>query len=297
MKIAWLFVLAALVSSCCFNRQFYQPDKLPANMQEVRVPGKEKGDTSIIHFTGADHIATITDTHNQPKDIGYDLETININSTSGNRLYSWFLKPCTVPKATVLFLHGNGGNILSHIALVLPLVKRGYQVLLVDYSGYGFSSGNATRTKVVQDATSALDVLRARPDVQSTKIIIYGQSMGGQISSRTAVLNENKIDALVIEGAPSSHRDIAAAMFPLLSLPARLIVREKYTTAGSVSKFHKPVLIIHSTEDKVIPYRMGKKTFRHTNHPKYFYEIKHPHIYGPIYYADSITHKMSILIN
>lgn len=297
MKYALLLSIGVLFSSCSFNFAFYQPDKLKKNLTEVRIPGKEKGDTTLLHFRGENHIVSFTDTHNEPKDIGYDVETINIKSTSGNMLYSWFLKPRTAPKATVLFLHGNGGNILSQVALMLPLVKRGYQVLVVDYSGYGFSSGKATRKKVVQDATSALDILRSRADVQGTKIVIYGQSMGGQISSRTAILNEDKIDALVIEGAPSSHREIAAVMVPIVKPFVGFLVRERYTTASSVSKFHKPVLVIHSTEDKVIPYRMGQKTYSRANSPKYFYEIKHPHIYGPIYYADSIDQKISQLLN
>lgn len=298
MKKVMVLALATLLGSCSFSGKFYQPDRLSSRLDVVRIPIKDSKDTMLLHFDGKDHIASFTDLDNVPKALSYDLETIWIESSSGNRLYSWFMRPKNAtPKATVLFLHGNAGNVLSQVSLAMPLVKKGYQVLVLDYSGYGFSTGKPKRKKMVQDATSALQMLRKRPDVAGTKIILYGQSMGGQVASRTAELNEKDIDALVTEGAPSSHKDIAAAMFPILALPARVLVLERYSTYTSLHRFHKPVLVIHSSEDEVCPFRMGQKNYRHANDPRSFYEIKNKHIYGPIYYADSISYKMEHLIN
>ncbi len=294
MKYAATVFLLLLITSCSFNRQFYQPDKFRDDLHLITIKDKATGDTVLFHLEGDEHRAFFTDSKNNPKSFGYSIETISFASTDGNKLYGWFLKPDNNPnpKITLLFLHGNGANIFNHLTLATPFVKRGFQVFIIDYSGYGFSTGKPTRKNMVADATSALNLLRSRPDVQKTKLLIYGQSIGGHLSAEVARITEKNIDGLVMEGAASSHKDIAAHMIRPFGFAARLLIHEGYAAKRSIEHFHKPVLIIHSIEDKVAPFSMGQRIYRHANDPKTFYAIKHDHIYGPVYYADSIAYKI-----
>ena len=158
---------------------------------------------------------------------------------------------------------------------------------------FGFSTGKATRKNVLTDAHAALDYIKTRSDVNTTKLVIYGQSLGGHLSAVVANQRQNDIDALVIEGAFSSHKDIAADMAGFIG---RILVSEKYSAYASIPSVKKPVLIIHSTQDETIPFKMGQKLFEKANHPKEFYEIKECHICGPRYYADSIAQKINRLL-
>jgi uncharacterized protein len=298
MKYTIGLVFLLSFTSCSFNRQFYQPDKIRPDAKMITIADKESGDTVLLHLEGAEHRAYFTDSRNKPKSFGYSMETISFASTDGNTLYGWFLKPDNNPnpKITLLFLHGNGANVFSHLTLAAPLVKQGFQVFLIDYSGYGFSTGSPTRKNMVADASAALKLLRSRADVQNTKLMIYGQSIGAHLSAEVARINEKNIDGLVMEGAPSSHKDIAAHMIRPFGFVARVLVHEGYAAKRSIRHFHKPLLVIHSTEDKVAPFSMGQKIFRHANDPKTFYAIQHDHIYGPRYYADSIAYKIRAMV-
>lgn len=172
-----LVISLLFFSSCAFNKVCLHPDKLP-KMDKLALP--QNGDTAIMYFTGKELQPVIKNTKGELKPMKYTIEGSFIKSTSGNNLYYWFLKPTDVsPKTTILFLHGNGGNVLSQFAFVKPFVQRGFQVLLFDYSGFGFSTGRATVRNTRRDANSAFAWLKSRPDVQETKHIIYGQSYGG----------------------------------------------------------------------------------------------------------------------
>jgi len=225
----------------------------------------------------------------------YTIESVVFKSSSGNNLNGWMLKPKnTKPAITLLHLHGNGGWLLSQFRAITPLLKHGFQVFIFDYSGYGYSEGSATRDNVLMDGNSALTWLKSRPDVQQTPIVIYGQSLGGHLSAVVASQRQNEIDGLVIEGAFSSHKDIAADRGGFLG---RIIVSEKYCGFESIRSFKKPVLVIHSTEDKVVPFEMGQKLYENANAPKEFYEIVNCHICGPKFYADSISQKIKKMLN
>ncbi|WP_276134609.1 alpha/beta hydrolase [Polluticoccus soli] len=293
----YLLVLAVAISctACNFNKVYLQPQPLPPAVKKLRMTNPVTGDTTVVYFSGNNLLPELKDGRDQPKKTGFTIQSNFIKSSSGNDIYSWFVKPVnSKPLATILFLHGNAGNILSHISSVLPLVQQQYQVLIIDYSGFGFSGGSATRSNVRKDANTALRWLSALPGVKDGKLVVYGQSLGGHLAAVVAADNEQLVDGLIIEGAFSSHKDIAAARMPVLG---RALVNEQYSAMEALSRFHKPVLVIHSTEDKVIPFFMGKKLYEQANQPKQFYEIGHAHIEGPEYYADSISQKLKRMLN
>lgn len=213
----------------------------------------------------------------------YTVEVINFKSSNGNTLNGWFLKPKTgIPiKATVLQLHGNGGNISYQYQFAKPLVEAGYQVMVFDYEGYGNSTGTPSQEKVLDDGISALNYVKTRADTKDKKLILFGQSLGGHLSSVVAAKEGSKIDALVIEGAFSGHELMAMYVGKQHGAPrwlARLLVRTKYEGIDYIDKVTVPKLIIHSTEDATCPFYMGKDLYEKATGKKEFWEIKGGHI-------------------
>lgn len=289
-----IVLLMLLLSACTFNKMYYAPTQIPAAAKKARLVDKETKDTTFIVF-GENHQPSFTNSNGQLKALYYSIVSHNFNSTSGSKIHAWMICPKNIaPKASILFLHGNAGNLVSHFPGLIPLVKKGYQIFIFDYSAYGFSTGKANRSNVLKDAEAALLYYKSLPNVVNSKLVVYGQSLGGHLSAVLSSQNQDKVDALIIEGAFSSHKDIAARTAGFIG---RWIVKEKYSAKESIKSFKKPVLIIHSTEDETIPFKMGKTLFENANEPKQFYQIKGAHMAGPVLYTDSICARLERMIN
>ena len=281
------------LTACSFNKMYLQPTslpKIPQDKDKVSITTTTKNDTTFVEFNTKTLQPTFLKNNKDTIILDYTIESVVFKSLSGNNLNGWLLKPKNIDATTTLLhFHGNAGFLLSQYQAITPLLKYGFQAFVFDYSGFGFSEGKATRDNVLLDGNSALTYIKSREDVKNTKLVIYGQSLGGNLSAVVAQQRETDIDGLVIEGAFSSHKDIAAKTAGVFG---RLLVSEKYSAYKSIRTFKKPVLIIHSTEDEVIPFKMGQKIFDNTIAPKEFYEIKKCHICGPEFYADSISLKI-----
>ena len=283
-----IILIIVLLTSCSFNKLFLQPTKVPVDTRKMSM--RAGTDTTVVLFSGDKHQPTFLKDGKDTLDLGYTIESVVYKSANGNLLNGWFLKPKNqTATITILHLHGNAGFLLSQYGAMSPLIKNGFQIFLFDYSGFGFSEGKATKKNVLIDALSTLDYVKSREDVKNTKLVLYGQSLGGHLSAVVCTKRQNDIDALVIEGAFSSHKDIGAHTVPVLG---RLLIKQSYSAKRSIKDFHKPLLVIHSTEDKVVPFYMGKRIFDAANSPKEFYEIKKCHICGPSYYSDEISQKI-----
>jgi fermentation-respiration switch protein FrsA (DUF1100 family) len=281
-----------LFASCSFNKMFLQPQKIPATATKLAMFVKK--DTIIVHFTGDKHQPTFLKRNKDSINLGYTIESVVYKSANGNTLNGWFLKPKNqTANITLLHLHGNAGCLLSQYQAMSTLIKNGFQIFLFDYSGFGFSEGKVTKNNVLTDALSTLDYIKTREDVKNTKLVIYGQSLGGHLSAVVGTMRQKDIDGLVIEGAFSSHKDIAAFTVPVIG---RIIVKQGYCATKSIKDFHKPLLVIHSTEDETVPFFMGKKIFDAANAPKEFFEIKKGHIQGPEFYSDEISQKIKKML-
>ncbi len=290
-KNTLIIIATFLFSACSFNKIFLQPTTVPANAKELTMSSPT--DTTFVKFEPVSHQPTFLKQNKDTIEFDYTIESVNFESSNGNTLNGWMIKPKNyIPTTTLLHFHGNGGFILSQYQALTPLLKFGFQIFIFDYSGYGFSEGKATRKNVLIDGNSALTYLKSRPDIKNTRLVIYGQSLGGHLSAVVASQRQADIDGLVIEGAFSSHKDIAAESAGIFG---RMFVSEQYCAVKSIRTYKKPVLVIHSTEDDIIPFEMGEKIYANANEPKNFYEIKKCHICGPEFYADSIAIKIENL--
>ncbi|MBE7442586.1 MAG: alpha/beta fold hydrolase [Flavobacteriales bacterium] len=297
LKIISLNLILVFLTACSFNKMYLQPTNLPEippDKDKVSITTTTKNDTTLVEFNTKTLQPTFLKKNKDTINLDYTIESVIFKSSSGNNLNGWLLKPKTVkPTITLLHFHGNAGFLLSQYQAMTPLLNYGFQVFVFDYSGFGFSEGKATRNNVLLDGNSALTYIKSRDDVKNTKLVIYGQSLGGHLSAVVAQQRQTDIDGLVIEGAFSSHKDIASETAGVFG---RMFVSEKYSAYKSIQEYKKTVLVIHSTEDEVIPFKMGQKIFENANTPKEFYEIKKCHICGPDFYADSISQKIINMI-
>lgn len=294
-KILIQIIICVLFTSCSFNKMFLQPTKIPLGAKKLTIRTTAT-DTTVVFFSEDKHQPTFLKNGRDTLNLAFTIESVVYKSSNGNTLNGWLLKPKNeIATITLLHLHGNAGWLLSQYQAMTPLIKYGFQIFIFDYSGFGFSEGKATKKNVLIDALSSLDYLKTREDVKNTKLVLYGQSLGGHLSAVVGAKRQNDIDGLVIEGAFSSHKDIAANMVPVLG---RIFVKQDYRATKSIKDFHKPLLVIHSTDDQTIPFYMGKKIVDAANTPKEFFEIKKCHICGPGFYAGEISNKIkSMLLN
>ncbi|MFO7656688.1 MAG: alpha/beta hydrolase [Bacteroidales bacterium] len=291
-KILLLILTITLLTACSFDKMYLQPTKVPADAKGITL--KSVTDTTIVLFCADTYQPTFLKNGKDTIAFDFTIESVVFESSNGNKLNGWVLKPKNeIPTTTLLHFHGNAGLIISQFQAIAPLIKYGFQIFVFDYSGFGFSEGKATRKNVLIDANSVLSYVKTRPDIKHTNIVIYGQSLGGHLAAVVAEQRQSDIAGLVIEGAFSSHKDIAAKTSGIFG---RILVSEKYSAYKSIRTFRKPVLVIHSTEDEVIPYKMGQKIFDNANAPKEFYEIKKCHICGPEFYTDSISQKIKNML-
>lgn len=235
-----------------------------------------------------------------PDSTHYHIEEITFKATNGKTLHGWFLKPKNSNViATVLQLHGNAGNISYQYQFAEPLIKEGFQVMVFDYEGYGKSQGKPSQKNVLDDAIQALHYIKQREDVKNTKLILFGQSLGGHLSSVVAAKEQHLIDALIIEGAFTGHELMAVHVGKKYGAPvwlAKLLVKTKYNAIDYIDKVTIPKLIIHSTEDATCPFYMGKELFDKAIVPKEFWEIKGPHIQASQVYPKEFTEHFKNII-
>jgi dipeptidyl aminopeptidase/acylaminoacyl peptidase len=253
-------------------------------------------DTLCLYFSGSNHQpTTLMKNWKDTVDLIYTIESVLFKNANGDTLNGWFVKPKNqTPTFTLLQLHGNAGTLYNQLKMT-SFLKYGFQIFMFDYSGFGFSQGKAKRKNVLTDALSALDYLKTRQDVKGTKLVIYGQSLGGNLAPVVASKRQNEIDGLVIEGGFSTYKDMAAKKFGFIG---RILIAEKHNAMKSIKTYKKPLLSIHSREDNTVPFELGKKLFDNANEPKIFFEMaKKCHLCGSIYYSDEISQKIRGMLN
>ena len=213
-----------------------------------------------------------------PADIGLQYSTVHIATRDGETLHGWWV-PVPQAKGTVLFFHGNAGNI-SHRINYLAMFKRlGYHTLLVDYRGYGQSSGTPSETGMYLDALAAWRYLIDVQGQAPAQIALFGESLGGAVAAWLA--GHEQPGLLVLASSFTSVPDLAATLYPFL--PVRWIARFQYNTLKSLESVTCPVFIAHSPEDEIIPFEHGQRLLRAAAQPKQFLTLEGGHNSGFIF--------------
>lgn len=207
-----------------------------------------------------------------PANAGLSFEDIILTTPDQVKIHGWYV-PHEHPRATLLFLHGNGGNISHRIEKLSIYNQLGLSVFIIDYHGYGTSGGSPSEKTTYMDAKSAWEYLTHDRGIPEKQIIIYGESMGSAVA--TWLASHVTAGALIIESAFTSIQSMGKHYYPYL--PVKLLARIKYPVIDYIKKVHCPVLVIHSPQDEIVPYQQGRELYETANIPKSFLEITGDH--------------------
>ncbi len=212
-----------------------------------------------------------------PSDVGLEYEDIFFETKDGVSLNGWFLKAAEwsgrVP--TLIFLHGNAGNISNRMDRLTVLHHIGVNVFIIDYRGYGLSQGEPSEEGMYQDAQAAFDYLKTRKDIRQDKIIGYGVSLGG--AAAVDLATQRPVNGLILESAFTSAREMAKRILPIAP---GFMVKTRMDSLSKIKRVIVPKLLIHSPSDEMIPYKMALKLYEAAPVPKELLKISGSHNEG-----------------
>ncbi len=207
-----------------------------------------------------------------PTDQGLAYVDVAIPTTDGEVLHAWFV-PHPAASASVLFLHGNGGNISDRPLTLARLHEMELNVLMLDYRGYGRSTGKPSAQGTFLDAQAGWNYLINEHNEHPDNIVVYGRSLGGAVAVELASRTNPR--ALIIESTFTSIADMASDIYPYL--PTRMLLRHKYPSIKTIARISAPLLIAHSADDELIPPQHGQRLFEVAPEPKQFYRLVGSH--------------------
>lgn len=188
-----------------------------------------------------------------PAAVGLDYETVALETSDGETLHGWFV-PARPERAVLLFFHGNAGNISHRLDSLRIFHELGLSVLMIDYRGYGRSTGRPSEQGTYEDALAAWRHLVEGRGVEPGRIILFGRSLGGAVAAWLAA--QHTPGALIVESAFRSVPDMAAEIYWFL--PVRLLARIEYPVERLLEQVRAPVLVVHSRDDEIIPFSHGE---------------------------------------
>ncbi|MEY6433494.1 alpha/beta hydrolase [Thioalkalicoccus limnaeus] len=213
--------------------------------------------------------------HATPGDWRMSYEDVWFTATDGVELHGWYI-PAPVPRGTLLFLHGNAGNI-SHRRDSIAIFRRlGLNVFILDYRGYGQSRGAPSERGLYADALGAWIYLTEERGIPADDIVIFGRSLGAIVATHLASQVDSR--ALIVESGFTSAADMARHSFPVLS--SLVFLRFDFDAVGRIAHVDAPVLVLHSPDDEIIPYELGRKLYAAAREPKEFVALRGDHNSG-----------------
>jgi fermentation-respiration switch protein FrsA (DUF1100 family) len=210
-----------------------------------------------------------------PGDMGLEYENVSLSTPDGELLHGWYV-PAAGSRGMVLFFHGNAGNISHRLDSIGIFHQLGLDVMIIDYRGYGQSTGKASEQGTYLDAQAAWSFLVDERSIPAARIIVFGRSLGGAIGAWLG--SQHTPAAVIIESSFTSGVDMARRLYPFL--PVRLITRIRYPVKEYASRLDCPVLVVHSRDDEIIPFEMGQSIYAAVKPRKSFLEIRGDHNNG-----------------
>ncbi|MFA5139001.1 MAG: alpha/beta hydrolase [Elusimicrobiota bacterium] len=234
-----------------------------------------------------------------PAVYGMPFEDVQLVSADGVRLHGWYsdaavpntrvlavedpplpkvapLKPGPQGPWVLVVFHGNAGNIGSRIQKLRIFRGMGLSVLLFDYRGYGKSEGRPTEKGTYLDGAAAVGFLEDAKGVPRERMVYYGESLGCAVALQTALDKPPK--ALILDSGFTSTVEMGKLLFPFL--PVGLIARFRYDNIGKIPGLKVPLLVMHSPQDDIVPFAMGRKNFEAATGPKRFAQTQGDHNEG-----------------
>ena len=209
-----------------------------------------------------------------PSNINLAFRDLSLSTADGETIAGWYVPAANEADAPVLlFFHGNAGNIAGRLGSIQTFHDLGLNVLIIDYHGYGRSTGKPTEKGTILDSDAAWDYLTGELGIAPERIIIFGRSLGGGVAVSLATRHTPGL--LVLESSFTSTMDMGQRMFPYL--PVRLLSRHRYDNETSIRAVQCPVLIAHGPDDITIPFTHGQRLYEVANAPKEFITLAGDH--------------------
>ena len=210
-----------------------------------------------------------------------ELPTADNNATTG-----WYL-PGQAGFPTIIYFHGNAGNLAVRAAKYKAFNDAGYAVIAPSYRGYGNSAGSPTEDGLYEDARAAMLYAKAKLGIAPERIILYGESLGSGVAVQMAT--EHKVGGIVLEAPYTSVTDRSQEIYPYL--PVRLLIKDRYESLQKITSVTSPLLIVHGKLDTVIPYSHGKALLEAANQPKrgVFYD----HVGHSDFDSEELVHQLA----
>jgi fermentation-respiration switch protein FrsA (DUF1100 family) len=192
-------------------------------------------------------------------DIGLtDVEPVTFETSDRLTLGGWFFKASgSLPRVTVLVFNGNAGNRAHRGPLAAALQRHGFQVLLVDYRGYGGNPGAPSQNGLAADGRAARAYLVGRPDVDRSRLVYFGESLGTAVAVDLAV--EHPPAALVLRSPFTSLGDLGQYHYPFL--PVRLLLRDRFAAIDQIRRIRVPLLVVVGGHDRIVPIDNSRRLY------------------------------------
>ena len=182
-------------------------------------------------------------------------------------LEAWYV-PAREPSAsrTIILFNGNAGNRANRVQLAARFAEYGWSTLLVDYRGYGGNPGLPSERGLERDAHAALKYVLSRSDVDPSRIVYFGESLGAAVAIRLAV--DFPPAALILRSPFSSMTAIGTRHYPFL--PVRWLLRDRFPSITRIGQIKSPTLFIAGDSDAIVPLADSQLLFDAANEPKRF---------------------------
>ena len=205
------------------------------------------------------------------------------------KLRSWLIEKDLEKYKTLVFFHGNAGNLFNRVHKLNELNKLDINILIISWRGFSGNSGKPTEKNLYQDAQKSIEWLNSK-GIESKKIILYGESLGTGVAVELA--QKNIFNSIILESPFTSMAKTAKIYYPYL--PVNLLLKDKYDSINKIHKIKKPVLIMHGMKDDLVPYIMSVELFNKANEPKYsFFPKNDNHMMD---FNDELLNKIRLFI-
>ena len=198
--------------------------------------------------------------------INFNYKEIFIETDENIRLKSWFIKKNLEKSKTILFFHGNAGNLFNRVYKLNELSKLDLNILIISWRGFSGNKGKPTEKNLYHDAKGAIKWLNNR-GINNKNIILYGESLGTGVA--TELGQQNVFGGIILESPFTSIAKAAKIYYPYL--PINLVLKDRYDSIEKIQNITTPVLIMHGKKDDIVPQKMGLDLFEKANEPKFNY--------------------------
>jgi hypothetical protein len=222
-----------------------------------------------------------------PDRLNLEYDDIYLDTQDGERLHGWWIPAKGEPRGTVYFLHGNAQNISSHLLNVAWLPKENYNLFLIDYRGYGQSTGAPDIEGALHDVETGMRWLADKHSEQD--LYLLGQSLGGglaiMLASEWTQRNEQPpLNGVILDSTFSGFRAIAQEKLDgfwltwPFQIPLSWTIPDEYEGVDHIAGISPvPVMVIHSVRDGIIPFHHGRTLYKAAEEPRRFLQTDTPH--------------------